>query len=97
MNSRRDRQRNLDEFIGWFGMTVSSIAAAFYHKLTAVMEYWSDGVLGKFEWILLLQFFTFPRYSIPPTLLRNPHCLVARLSRGIISFGYNLLIIFYRR
>jgi hypothetical protein len=49
MNSRRVRQRNLDEFMGWFGMTVSSIAAVFYHKLTGVMEYWSDGVLGKFE------------------------------------------------
>jgi len=44
-------------------MTVSSIAAVFYNKLTGVMEYWSDGVLGKFEWILSLQFF-----NIPPLL-----------------------------
>jgi hypothetical protein len=38
MNSRRVRQRNLDEFMGWFDMTVSSIAAAFYHKIAGVME-----------------------------------------------------------
>lgn len=42
-------------------------------------------------------FLTFLHYSITPALLRNPYSLDAILSRGIISFGYNLLIILYRR
>jgi hypothetical protein len=56
------------------------------------MEYWAN--LNKF---CHCNFLTFLHYSIPPAFLRNPYSLDAILSRGIISFGDNLLIILYRR
>jgi hypothetical protein len=58
--------------MGCFGITISSIPATFYDKLSGVMEYWSAGVLGKFEWILLMQFFTLLHHSSAPPLPKTP-------------------------